>query len=133
MKGGNSHDAIGHHMALQGRFVFDTRDPLVADWRTWTPDESRRVVQHPELGAVEAWNDVAQDPATGVVTYWTHYRVQATGQHLSAESRIAFPAKTELETLIAEAGLQVEQWHGDWHGASYADTMPEIIPVGRLG
>jgi hypothetical protein len=130
VKGGNSHDAIGHHMALQGRFVFDTRNPLVADWRTWTPDESRRVVRHPDFGAVEAWNDVAQDAATGVVTYWTHYRVQATGKHLSAESKIAFPSKAELERQIADAGLQVEQWFGDWHGATYGDAMPEIIPVG---
>jgi SAM-dependent methyltransferase len=124
--------SIAHHLVPKGRFVFDTRNPLVADWRTWTPDESRRVVRHPEFGAVEAWNDVALDAATGVVTYWTHYRVQASGKHLSAESKIAFPSKAELETLIAEAGLQVERWLGDWHGAPFGDTMPEIIPVGRL-
>jgi hypothetical protein len=34
--------------------------------------------------------------------------------------------------MLAEAGLLVEQWLGDWQGEPYADTSAEIIPIGRL-
>jgi len=123
---------IAVHLAPEGQFVFDSRNPRAEAWRSWTLDQSRRTVEHPRLGPVEAWNDAARDAATGIVTYWTHYRIAANGERFTAESRIAFPEKSELETLIGEAGLHVESWLGDWAGAPYADTMPEIIPVGRL-
>jgi hypothetical protein len=91
-----------------------------------------RVVEHPRFGPVSAWNDVSEDPATGIVTYGTHYEIQATGKRLSAASRIAFPEKTELEALIAEAGLRVDRWLGDWEGNDWRVGAKELIPLGGL-
>lgn len=123
---------IAAHLGPDGRFVFDSRNPRAQAWRRWMPEESRRIIEHPRLGRVEAWNDAARDAATGIVTYWTHYRVAASGERFTAESKIAFPEKAELETLIAAVGLRAVSWLGDWAGAPYDDTMPEIIPVGGL-
>ena len=72
------------------------------------------------------------DPATGIVTYGTHYEIQATRQRLSAASRIAFPEKGELEGLIGEAGLRVDRWLGDWEGNAWREGAMELIPVGGL-
>ena len=36
---------IAHHLAPQGRFIFDTRNPLAEDWRSWTPDETERRIE----------------------------------------------------------------------------------------
>lgn len=123
---------IAAHLAPDGRFVFDSRNPACREWEEWGPEASMRLVDHPRFGPVAAWNDVAHDAATGIVTYGTHYEIRATGKRLSAASRIAFPEKAELETLIAGAGLRVDRWLGDWEGNDWQPGAPELIPLGGL-
>ena len=123
---------IAAHLAPGGRFIFDSRNPACREWEEWGPDDSLRLLEHPRFGTVAAWNDVAEDPETGIVTYGTHYEVRATGKRLSAASRIAFPDKAELEALIAEAGLRVDRWLGDWEGNAWQPGAREMIPLGTL-
>jgi len=123
---------IACHLSPDGRFVFDTRNPLARAWVNWIPEKSRERIDHPEHGPVMAWNDVVDDPVTGIVTYETHYRIIATGKTLSAVSRIAFPALDTVRELIDAAGLVVDNWYGDWKGNPLSADGPDIIPVGRL-
>ncbi len=125
-------NTIALHLNPQGRFIFDTRNPAAEAWRDWTPERSKRELHHPRLGAVEAWNDAAHDAASGIVTYQTHYRVMASGETLSAESRIRFTSREALTPLLADAGLTVDEWFGDWEGGSSMPSAPEVIPLGRL-
>jgi SAM-dependent methyltransferase len=123
---------IAYHLAPAGRFIFDSRNPRMEEWRTWNPQQSERILEHPRLGAVKAWNDTSQDAATGIVTYETHYEVLASGRRFSAKSDISFPTKEALAEMLDGAGLIVEEWLGDWLGGAYRRTSPEIIPIGRL-
>lgn len=122
---------IAHHLAPGGRFVFDSRNPACREWEEWRPEPSLRGFDDPVFGRVTAWNDATWDAARQVVTYETHYRVDANGRAFGAASRIAFPALDELERAIATAGLQVERWMGDWTGAPLGPGSPEFIPLGR--
>jgi SAM-dependent methyltransferase len=122
---------IAHHLAPQGRFIFDSRNPALEEWREWGPAESLRDIMHPRFGATEAWNDVEQDPATGIVTYQTFYRIKSSGQILSAASRIRFAPQDVIARHIEEAGLVVDQWLGDWQGGAGHEQAKEIIPIGR--
>lgn len=115
----------------EGRSVVGV-DPAAAAWRDWTPEKSRRSFEHPGLGRVDAWNDAAHDPATGIVTYQTFYRIDATGTVLSAASKIRFTDQEALASRIEAAGLAVQQWLGDWQGSPCLETSTEIIPLGRL-
>ncbi len=124
--------AIARHLAPDGRFIFDTRNPACEAWRTWTPETSARAFTDPHLGTVEAWNDAVLDPETGIVTYETHYRLVETGGTFSASSRIRFLSRETLARLIGDAGLTVDTWLGDWNGAPYREDSKEIIPIGRL-
>lgn len=123
---------IADHLAPGGRFIFDTRNPAMEEWREWTPQRSERMVAHPSLGTVKAWNDAEHDAATGVVTYSTFYEIPGGRQVLGAESKIAFPEKEDLAGMLDEAGLLVVQWLGDWQGEPHGATSPEIISFGRL-
>ncbi len=123
---------IARHLAPGGRFVFDSRNPSAEEWRAWVPEESRRELMHPTFGKVAAWNDVSRDAASGIVTYETHYRIESDGRRLSATSQISFTPKDELDRLIAEAGLQVTRWYGDWQGGDWHPDSKEIIPLGQL-
>ncbi len=122
---------IAAHLAPGGRFIFDTRNPAVQAWRRWTPEQSKRRLDHPGLGGVEAWTDVAYDAATGIVTYWTHYRIERSGELFGAESRIRYTDREPLAAMLADQGLEVERWLGDWTGGACGPASPEIIPLGR--
>ncbi len=122
---------VAAHLAPEGRFIFDSRDPDAREWEEWGPEESFRRFDHPDLGPVEAWNDFAWDSAAGVVAYGTHYRL-AEGSVRSATSRIRFTGKAALEARLAEAGLRADAWLGSWDGTPWAPGAREIIPVGGL-
>jgi len=120
---------IATHLAPEGRFIFDSRNPETRQWRAWTPANSRRHIEHPALGRVLAWNDASCDPVTGIVTYGTFYKL-ADDRLFSSQSKIAFPSRERLASLIDAGGLTAEQWLGDWSGTPFSPTSPEIIPVG---
>lgn len=122
---------IAAHLAPDGRFIFDSRNALCEEWREWGPDDSRRQVQHPKHGAVESWNAAVHDPATGIVTYETFYRL-GSGELLQAASQIRFITQPHLASLIDAAGLKVDRWLGDWQGNDFAPGVKEVIPIGRL-
>ena len=122
---------IAAHLEPGGRFVFDTRNPAAEAWRGWTPARSRRSFEHPGLGPVEAWNDAVHDAATGVVTYQTHYRIEESGRHFSAASKIRFTAREPLAAMLDDMSLQVDEWLGDWRGGAFEPTSRDIIPLGR--
>jgi len=123
---------IADHLKPEGRFVFDSRNPVGRPWMNWTPANSLRHIEHPALGRVRAWNDASHDPVTGVVTYGTHYKPMANDLLYSSQSKIAFASQEKLSAQIAAAGLVVRQWVGDWLGSPYCSTSPEIIAIGAL-
>ncbi|CAN5354258.1 class I SAM-dependent methyltransferase [soil metagenome] len=120
---------IAAHLAPKGRFIFDSRNPDVRQWRAWTPANSQRHIEHPAIGRVLAWNDASCDPATCIVTYGTFYK-RADGRLHSSQSKIAFPSQERILASIHDAGLAVEQWLGDWSGTPFSPASPEIIPIG---
>jgi ubiquinone/menaquinone biosynthesis C-methylase UbiE len=123
---------IACHLAPNGKFIFDTRNPLVEEWKEWTPELSRRKVHHPTLGEVDAWYDAAMNHALQIVTYETRYHVLKTGRNIQSRSQITFPTQAQLASLIADAGLDVERWFGDWNGSDWDEASKEIIPFGCL-
>ncbi|MDI7861384.1 class I SAM-dependent methyltransferase [Rhizobiaceae bacterium n13] len=124
---------IAYHLAPGGRFIFDSRNPAAREWLEWQPENSLRMIEHPQHGTVKAWNTAAFDEPSGIVTYETHYQQASGGERWSATSRIRFTEKGRLEALLGEAGLVADQWLGDWKGAAFSPASPEIIPIGRLG
>lgn len=122
---------LAAHLAPGGRFIFDSRNPAVREWEEWQPHNSRREFDHPAHGRVEAWNTALSEGTSGIVSYGTYYRL-GDGRTLSAQSRIRFTPQIELERRIAEAGLRVERWLGDWNGGPVEAASPEFIPLGGL-
>lgn len=125
-------DAIARHLAPGGRFVFDSRNPAAREWEGWRRDRTLREIVDPDFGPVTAWDHADWDPGARVVTYETVYRIRADGRDFRATSKIGFPSLDELGRLIAEAGLCVDRWLGDWSGAPPGPDSPEFIPLGRL-
>jgi len=123
---------IAAHLAPGGRFVFDTRNPACQEWEEWTPERSRATLHHAAYGEVSVWNEVDLVPATGIVTYQTHYEVAGTGIRYSAAASIAFPELEEVTELVGAAGLRIESLLGDWEGSPWHANAREIVFVGGL-
>ncbi|WP_373504815.1 trans-aconitate 2-methyltransferase [Aestuariivirga sp.] len=123
---------IAAHLEPDGTFVFDSRNPACEEWREWTPELSRRIIRHPRLGQIEAWNDVAFDAGREIATYGTFYRAE-DGRLWEAQSSIRFASMDTIATGLHEAGLIVKQWLGNWQGEAFRADASEMIAVGRLG
>ncbi len=123
---------IASHLKPEGRFVFDSRNPDVEEWKNWTPAKSTRHIEHPMVGRVLAWNDVSHEAASGIVTYGSYYKIVADDRLYSSQSKIAFPSQEQISSLVDGANLAVQEWLGDWSGAPYTSMARQIIPVGRL-
>lgn len=123
---------IARHLSPNGKFIFDTRNPQVAAWRNWTPEQSRRDVIHPAYGVIDVWNNAAHNSKTAITTYETIYKIRANGQKFTAKAQIKLTPLTVLKTLISEAGLCVDNWFGTWDGAPMTNTSLDFIPVGKL-
>jgi hypothetical protein len=126
-------ETMAAHLSDRGQFIFDSRNPLLEEWRKWKPEMSQNTFTHSSLGTIEAWNDVAFDESKRVATYEWFYRVAGAGEILHAPgSRIAFPSRETIGALLVQAGLKVERWLGTWRGETFTAESPEIIPLGRL-
>lgn len=119
------------HLAPEGLFIFDTRNPAREEWREWTPEKSHRVIDVPGHGETEAWNDVSFDPARQVARYETLYRFKNTGEVLRAQSEIAFPSLQDVKASLTAAGLLAAEWLGDWRGGPLTAQSPEFIAKTR--
>lgn len=122
---------IAAHLNPQGRFIFDSRNPLAEEWREWTREKSLQILHHPQFGEVDAWHDVSYDVQTSNATYETHYATRDGNRTISARSQIRFAPLDEPANSIAASGLTVDQWFGDWHGPPYMPASPEIVPLGH--
>jgi SAM-dependent methyltransferase len=124
-------ETIAAHLAPEGRFIFDSRNPAREEWRDWVPELSERVFDLEPHGRITAWNDVRYDPARAVATYDTFYRADS-GRQWMATAAIHFATKDNIQRAMCDAGLRVDRWLGDWHGSAWTEAAGEIIPVGRL-
>lgn len=120
---------IARHLEPGARFFFDSRNPLFMAWERWTPGHTRQTQAHPKFGKVEHWTDATLDPASGIVTYETHYLLES-GETFAATTQIDFPSQSEIATLIKDADLDVARWFGDYAGGSFTENSAEIIPLG---
>jgi len=123
-------ERIAEHLAPDGRFALDSRNPAAREWLEWTPDLSRRTVETKAYGAVEIWNEAAmgEDEVVDVVE---HYRVIADDRRLRSDFRLRFSAPEEIWEAMMAAGLAVEHCFGDWDRSLFTPEAREIIVVGR--
>jgi SAM-dependent methyltransferase len=120
---------LRRHLAPGGRLAFETRNPLPAEWRGWTPALTREIVDVPGVGAVEVHYDIAT--ASGAfVTYETHYRFGPDDVAVGRDT-LRFMSCDELAGFLAEAGFTDVAWSGDWDRSPLTAQSPEFVVIAR--
>jgi SAM-dependent methyltransferase len=120
--------AIRSALADDGRFVFETRNPLARAWEQWTPlGESVEIVHdgeivrmaHPEMPVVQG----------DLVSFTMAYTNAAWDRPHVSRSTLRFLDADALRRLLSGAGLAIREQFGDWDRRPLGDTSPEIITV----
>lgn len=115
------------HLAPRGRLAFETRNPAIRPWETWTQAETRSVVDVPGIGMVEVHRDVREVDGQ-LVTFDTQFQC-SSGNVMAVPSTLRFMTQDELAAFLAEAGFADMAWYGDWDRSPIGPASPEIIAV----
>jgi SAM-dependent methyltransferase len=92
-----------------GTLVFETRDPAREAWHGWVPDRTRRTVEVPGIGAVEAWCDLIEVAPPLVSFRWT-FVFGADGAVLTSDSVLRFRGREELGESLDASGFEVREF-----------------------
>jgi len=117
--------AAAARLAPGGRLLFETRNPLVREWESWTEAETREDLAVPGVGPVRVhYQRVAR--AEDLVTFDTHFAF-APDDCAVARHTLRFPDKATVDRLLTAAGLSIQACFGDWAERRFSDDAPEII------
>jgi SAM-dependent methyltransferase len=120
--------AIRSALAEDGRFVFETRNPLARTWEQWTPlgdrveivrDGETVRMAHPEMPVVRG----------DLVSFTMAYTSAAWDRPHVSRSTLRFLDAAALRRFLTGAGLAIHEQFGDWDRRPLTDTSTEIITV----
>jgi ubiquinone/menaquinone biosynthesis C-methylase UbiE len=115
-----------------GRFAFETRNPLVRAWEGWTPDNAVEVVC--AAGAVVRMAHEVETPVDGnIVSFTITFTSPSWDRPQVSRSTLRFLDADSLSSFLSDAGLAIEEQFGDWDRQPLTDTSPEIITIARQG
>jgi SAM-dependent methyltransferase len=122
--------AIRSVLTEDGRFAFETRNPLVREWERWTPENAVEVVCAD--GTVVRMAHEVEMPIDGnLVSFTITFTSPRWDRPQLSRSTLRFLGTDSLSTLLSDAGLAIAEQFGDWDRQPLTDTSPEIITISR--
>ncbi len=114
----------------QGRFAFETRNPIARAWESWTPDDVAEATD--SAGIVVRMRHEVETPVTGQVVRFTTTFESPDWEHPQvSRSALRFLEAATLSGFLSEARLAIEEQFGDWDRQALTDASPEIITIAR--
>jgi SAM-dependent methyltransferase len=122
--------AIRSALAQQGRFIFETRNPLARAWESWTSDSAVEIVH--DGAVVRISGDV--EPFDGnFLSFTSVFTSPKWDRPEVSRSTLRFLERESLSSILSGAGLAIEEQFGDWDRRPFIATSPEIITIARRG
>jgi ubiquinone/menaquinone biosynthesis C-methylase UbiE len=112
-----------------GRLAFETRNPLVRGWESWTPEHAVEIVD--DAGAVVRMAHEVNAVEGELVSFTTTYTSPRRDRPKRSRSTLRFLAQESLSRFLADAGFWIEEQYGDWDCQPRTETSPEIITIAR--
>jgi hypothetical protein len=123
--------AVRAALSADGRFAFETRNPLVCGWRRWNEEYTRDVSD--VSGAVVRMQTQVEAAEGELVSFRHTFTSPRWSEPKQSTSTLRFLPKDTLTAFLSGADLAVDEQYGDWNGEPLIDTSPEIITVARRG
>jgi SAM-dependent methyltransferase len=99
-----------------GRFAFETRNPLVRGWESWTPDNAVEVTG-PGGAVVRMAHQVDPLAGDGTVSFTTTFTSPGWDRPEVSRSTLRFLDADQLSAFVSEAGLVIDEQFGTWTGS----------------
>ncbi|MCA1670084.1 MAG: class I SAM-dependent methyltransferase [Thermomicrobia bacterium] len=124
--------AIRSALVDDGRFAFETRNPLARAWERWPERYSGAVTD--ATGAVVRCEYRVETPVVGgVVHSISTFTSPGWDRPKVSDGALRFLDPASLSAFLSAAGLAIEEQFGDWDRHPLSDTSPEIITIARRG
>jgi len=120
------HDALTD----DGRFTFETRNPLDRAWERWDAHYSG-VVADANGAPVRSEYRVQLPVVWNVVRTVSTFTSPAWDRPEVSRGALRFIDAEALAAFLAEAGLVIEEQFGDWDRGPLTEASPEIITIAR--
>jgi ubiquinone/menaquinone biosynthesis C-methylase UbiE len=122
--------AIRSALTDDGRFAFETRNPLVREWERWTPENGDEVTD--ATGAAVRMVREVRKPVQGDIVSFTHtFTSPSWNRSQISRSTLRFLDAETLRSFLSDAGLTIEEQYGDWNRQPLTAASPEIITFAR--
>jgi SAM-dependent methyltransferase len=123
--------AIRTALTGNGRFAFETRNPLAREWENWKPENAVEVTDpHGDTVRVQTQVETAFDGNT--VSFTHTFTSLAWDRPKVSRSTLRFLSADALSALLAETGFTIEEQFGNWDRQPLSSTSPEIITIARF-
>lgn len=93
-----------------GTLVFETRRPERRAWEEWTRELTYELVDVPEFGVIETWNEVT-DVSLPFVTFEGTIHFHRDDTVFTSTSTLRFRTRPEIDQSLENAGLHVRDVH----------------------
>ncbi len=122
--------AVCSALTTDGRFAFETRNPLAQEWERW-PDIYTREVTDVDGNVVGSKCEI-EYPVDGDLVSFTHTftSVEWPDSEVSRSTLRFLDAET-LSAFLTSAGLTIDEQYGDWDRSPLVASSPEIITIAR--
>jgi SAM-dependent methyltransferase len=124
--------AIRSALTEDGRFAFETRNPLTRGWERWTPDNVEEFTAA-DGAVVRVWHEVETPVEGELVRFTTTFTSPGWDSPRTSRSTLRFLGAGPLSDFLTGTGLVIEERFGDWDRSPSTDTSPEIITLARRG
>jgi hypothetical protein len=124
--------AIRSTLADGGRFVFETRNPLLRAWEHWSTEYTAEVADASGV-LVRCESQVETPVVGGIVRGTSTFTSPGWDRPLVSRGALRFLDAEALSGFLSGAGLVIEEQLGDWTGHPLTATSPEIITIARKG
>jgi SAM-dependent methyltransferase len=122
--------AIRSALKPDGRFIFETRNPLVREWENWTRDKVAEITTD-EGEVVRMWHEVDTPVVGDVVHFTTTFESPSWDSPKTSESTLRFLDRESLCVFLSDAGMEMVDQHGDWDRQPLTATSPEVITTAK--
>ncbi|MDO1580783.1 methyltransferase domain-containing protein [Rhizobium oryzicola] len=117
---------IHRHMAAGGKLVFESRNPLVREWQSWTRYDTLETREIDGIGPVEVYYQVTKVDGEHV-TFDAVFKLLETGEKRISQSTLRFPSHAQIVQVLKQAGFGKIETLGWWDRSAFEQDSREII------
>lgn len=121
--------AIHSALTENGRFIFETRNPIARGWEVWKPENAVEIVD--ASGSTVRLAHEVETLDGDLVSFTTTFSSPSWDSPRLSRSTLRFLGVDSLSPFLIDASLAIEKQFGDWDGQPLTESSPEIITVAR--